>query len=202
MSQDPKHQDWRANWLWVVAFAAFSAFMRVVPYLFGLNHDSQYLWNLMPIGALGLFAGSRFRSPWAYGVPLAAMMASDLLLIKPLSDLGMSAFTLLTPVVYLSFGLNVCIGRILRPNAFVGWVVPLALLCGLQFFLTTNIAVWLMGDGVMYPRTLAGLELCLWEGWKFDRNTLSANLLYSAVFFGLHSVALYLFQPQRASQPA
>jgi hypothetical protein len=195
-------RDWEATWPWVVGFAAFTVAMRVAARLLVKDPLAFAFWNFMPVGALGLFAGARYRSWQAYLVPLAAMLASDLLLIKPLADQGFAAFGKLTPVIYLSFGLNVLIGRLMRPTSSFLWIAPLAVLTSLQFFLTSNFAVWALGDGSLYPHNFAGLVMCYTAAVPFY-NSLAADLLYSAAFFGLHSLAVYLTLPhQKASQPA
>jgi hypothetical protein len=201
MNGPPSEREFEARWPWVVAFAAFAVLLRVAPRLL-LSPETNYVWNLMPVGALGLFVGVRLRSPVAYLVPPAAMLAADLLLWKPLADRGLPAFSLLTPIIYLSFALNVLIGRLLRPTSSPAWVIPLAVLTSLQFFLTSNFAVWALGHGQTYPHTLSGLLLCFEMALPFYQNTLAGDLLYSAVFFGLHTAAVLVTQRQKASQPA
>src|SRR5690349_2132421 len=95
---------------YVLIVAVITVLARLMPYLIG--PDRQLLWNLMPVGALALFAGSRVRSPRAWLVPLAVMIVSDLLLWYPLAQKGLSPFSWLgTPTIYGSYFLYVLIGR-------------------------------------------------------------------------------------------
>src|SRR4051794_30457992 len=95
------------TWLFTLALVAVTVCVRLAPYLWAEGTETRWLWNLAPTGALALFAGSRLRSRWAFLVPLAAMLISDLLLIRPLAARGQPAFTLETPLVYGCFLLYV-----------------------------------------------------------------------------------------------
>src|ERR1700730_4583269 len=61
--------------------------------------------NFAPVGAMSLFAGARLRGWTAYAVPLALMAITDPLL---------GGYSMLTPLVYLSFLISVFIGTRLR----------------------------------------------------------------------------------------
>ena len=61
------------------------------------------------------------------------------------------------------------------------------MLGSLQFFLLTNLGVWLVGDGHLYPRTPAGLMACYVAALPFFGRTLAADLGYATVLFGLHA---------------
>jgi hypothetical protein len=189
------------TWAFVAAAAALAVFVRLAPYWFGLSKGEQYFWHLVPVGALGLFAGARLRGRAAYLVPVLTMLAADLLLVRPLAEKGLAAFSWGTPVIYASFVLYVALGRVVRE---VGWpvsVLPGCLLGSAQFFLVTNFIVWLGGDGTLYPKSFAGLVECYVAGLPFLRNTAAGDLLYTGLFFGLHAVLLHLPQRQKASQP-
>ena len=77
-----------------------------------------------------------------------------------------------------------------------------AVLGATQFYLLTNFAVWLGGDGATYPKTVAGLLQCYVAGLPFYRNMLLGNLLYSGLFFGLYALALRGAERRKAEQPA
>src|SRR5262245_40816585 len=135
-SDDPKYT--RRALAWAAGFALLAVLCRQAPYY--PPFTGQWVWHLMPVGALALFAGSRLRSRWAYLVPVAAMLLSDLLLIAPLAKLDMSAFSWETPLIYGSFLLSVLIGRcVRRDETSPGVVGGAALLGSLQFFLLTNL---------------------------------------------------------------
>src|SRR5947209_6601313 len=76
-------REGEVGWGWVVGYSAFTVLLRLAPYLLGIDpqDDLRWLWNLTAVGALGLFAGARLRSPAAYFVALGTMLVSDLLLV-------------------------------------------------------------------------------------------------------------------------
>jgi hypothetical protein len=187
-------------WLLVAGLAVFAVVYRLVPYLFNLSPAAQYVWNFTPVGALGLFAGARLRSHLAWLVPLAVMMASDALLWKPLASRGLPSVTWATPVIYASFALYVLLGRMVRDTSSPLLIGGASLLAGLQFFVATNFADWLLGTE--YPKTLTGLLQCYWLGIPFFRNTVAGDLLYAGLFFGLYALAVTAARRQKASQPA
>src|SRR5579871_3857164 len=131
------------------AAAVVAVAVRLVPRWLGLDLEGQYLWQLMPVGALGLFAGARLRGPLALAVPLLAMLVSDLLLIPLLASLGQPAFSWLTPVVYASFAVYALLGRTARRVAWPLSLLPACLLGSVQFFVLTNFIAWLGGDGAL-----------------------------------------------------
>ena len=198
---DPRtDRDYEANWRWVLAFAALAVVMRLIPRLPSMSDEARAFWNLMPVGALALFAGVRLRSVGAWLVPLATMLVADLLLMGLLAKDNQPTFYSLTPVVYGSFLLYVLIGRSLRPSAAPWWVGVAALVGSLQFFLVTNFAFW--ARGTMYPLTAEGLWACYAAALPFFKNTLAGDLIFTAVFFGLHTAAVLVTERQKASQPA
>jgi hypothetical protein len=189
-------------WGWVIGLTAVTVLYRLIPYYLP-SAQGKYAWNLVPVGALALFAGSRLRSPYAYLVPLAAMFLSDLLLIRPLAAMGMSAFSAGTPVLYASFVLYVAIGRLLGRDERSPFVLGgAALLGGAQFFLVSNFLVWLGGGGLGFPRTLGGLGQTYLAAIPFYRNTAAGDLIFTGLFFGLHAVAEKLRAYLAARQPA
>lgn len=130
-------------------------------------------WNFTPVGAVALFAGAHLRSRrLAYAVPLAAMLASDLVI-------GLHA---LMPVVYACFALTVGIGGVLRGRRTLLPIAGATLASSVLFFVVTNFAVWALGG--WYPLSLSGLIACYVAGIPYFRNTLLGDALYAAVLFG------------------
>jgi hypothetical protein len=186
----------------VVVAAVLTVCARVAPRLWDLSPEAITLWHLMPVGALGLFAGARLRGAWAYLVPALAMLVSDLLLIKPLAAVGQASFSWMTPIIYASFTLNVLLGRLLARTSWPVTAFGGALAGSVQFFLVTNFAVWAGGDGVTYPRTFMGLLECYVAAAPFYRNTLAGDLLFSGLFFGVYHALAAARERREASQPA
>src|SRR5262249_39631208 len=146
--------------VYVAILAVLAVAFRAAPYyLFG--GEWPYLWNFMPVGALALFAGSRLRSAWAWLVPLGGVVVSGLLLFYPLWEIGHPAVCpVRTPVIYASFAAYVALGRLVRPRELSPPVIGgAALLAGVQFFVLTNFASWLVdcvSPRPLYTPTLEG----------------------------------------------
>ena len=140
--------------------------------------------NLVAMGAIALYSGARLPRRWAWAVPIAAMLLSDLLIDW---GTGRKAITLVRVAVYGSFALMVLVGRRLARTAKPGRLAALAAGGAVFFFLTTNFAVWAsLGT---YPPPLAGLVLCYIAAIPYFWNTLAAELAGTAVLFGLDRLA-------------
>jgi hypothetical protein len=144
--------------------------------------------NLTPIAAMALFAGTFFdKKRYAFAIPLAAMIASDIII-------GLHANIL---AVYAGFAITVLIGMGIRKRVNVGSVILASLMSAVIFFLITNFSAWLtdrLYPHPMYPQTFAGLLECYGMGLAFFRdfsngvsffvNDVIGTLFYSAVFYG------------------
>ena len=140
--------------------------------------------NFVAMGAIGLFAGARLPRRWAWSVPIAAMLFSDLVLDLPT---GRKAITLVRLAVYGSFALMVIAGRRFAGNARAGRLAALSAGGAVFFFLATNFAEWTVSGA--YPPTPGGLALCYAAAIPFFWNTLAAELAGTAVLFGLDAIA-------------
>lgn len=144
--------------------------------------------NFSPLIGIALFAGARFDSKaLAVGVPLIAMVMSDLVL-------GWHA-TL--PFVYGSLMVLALLAwQTLKPARF-GWG-PLAWTStfgALFFFVVSNFGTWLMQD--LYAKDFAGLTACYVAAIPFFPATLTSAWVYSFALFALASVAdLWLRRPE------
>jgi hypothetical protein len=134
--------------------------------------------NFAPVGALSLFAGARLRGWRAYLLPIALMAVTD-----PFRG----GYSFSTPFVYASFVISVWIGSHLRNTENPKWIALAALIGSAQFFLLSNISMWLAPTSI-YAHNLGGLVTCYVAAIPFFRNTLLADLLFTAVFFALHAV--------------
>jgi hypothetical protein len=187
---------------YTLALGALVAVYRLTPYLlYKLPQEAHLLWNLMPVGALVMFAGSRLRERWVFLFPVGVMLISDLLLIAPLRALGFSAFSWGTPIIYASFMVYVLIGRLIRQDELSPMVIGGAALLGsLQFFLISNFAVWL--NSTVYPQTLGGLVECYAVAVPFYRGTLTGDLIFSGLIFGVHAALVAALHSEKVRQPA
>jgi hypothetical protein len=147
--------------------------------------------NFTPIAAIALFGGAQFANKRAaFLVPLAGMFLSDLVF----------GFYAITPVVYGSFALTVCLGFWVRQNRSGQRIALAVVASAILFFVLTNFGVWAMGN--LYPKTTAGLVDCYVAAIPFFRNMLLGNAFYSALFFGGLALAEYRFVRLRESAVA
>jgi hypothetical protein len=203
MLTDNRSGQARLTLVYVLALGVLTALLRIAPRWLDLDLG---VWNLMPVGALALFAGSRLRSRWAWLAPLAVMFVADLLLLYPLAKMGLSSFSLIrTPIIYLSFVLYFALGRLVRQDELSPPVIGGAALLGSgQFFILTNLATWVVSitspppppEYAMFAYTpdLAGLGKCFLMGVPFYQSTLTADLLFSGLIFGGHALLTWALE--------
>jgi hypothetical protein len=134
--------------------------------------------NFTPIAAIALLGGAQFSSKRAaFLVPLAGLFLSDLAF----------GFYAITPVVYGSFALTVCLGFWVRQRRSVQRMAFATVASAILFFVLTNCGVWVMDN--LYPKTLARLVDCYVAAIPFFQNMLLGDLLYSVVLFGGFALA-------------
>ncbi|MDP3725525.1 MAG: hypothetical protein Q8R20_03600 [Nanoarchaeota archaeon] len=153
----------------VGAYAAISVLLRLLP------HPP----NIVPMGALALFAGARGKTKWSMGAPLAAMAISDLVI-------GLYNWKIMA-VVYGSFFAAALLGRVIKKDFSAEKTVIATFAGGVIFFLATNVAVWAFSP--WYAKNLAGLLESLMMGLPFWRNSMIGDLFYGAIFFGIYALA-------------
>ena len=117
------------------------------------------VWNFAPIGAIALFGGACFANRrTAFVVTFATMLLSDVLLFaskySSWADVGLKwmAFT------YLSFGISVLIGRLLRNRRSALNVVLGSLAGSIVFFVLTNFGAWIVETS--YTKAMSRWSLC------------------------------------------
>ncbi len=154
----------------IVAVVAVTVVMRLVP------HPA----NFVPVGALALLCGTMIRSRWGIVIPLAVMVASDLVI-------GLHSLILFTWGGFLLFG---AIGWWIRQQRNVWRIVGGSLAGSITFFLLTNFAVWAFTP--LYAKTVAGLYQCFLMAVPFFRNGLLGDLFYTGIFFGAYYAIHYL----------
>jgi hypothetical protein len=200
MQTEPRTNEFRLTLIYALVLAVVVAAYKVLPRYLGV---SDVAWNLVPMGALALFIGSRLRTWYAYLVPLGASFIADLLIIPALAALGYQSMDISTPFTYLGFVLYAVIGRLCIPEKQLSPLgIGAASLAGsVQFFLVSNFGSWVANPD--YPRSLAGLLECYMLGVPFYRNTLVSDLVFPMVFFALHAALLRGLAPVAAEeQPA
>jgi hypothetical protein len=129
--------------------------------------------NVTPVTAMALFAGAHLVDRrLAYGLPLLALLLSDLVL-------GLHPQMV---VVYACFALVTWLGSRLPARRGAGTLAAASLTGSTLFFLITNLAVWAFD--ALYPLTLDGLLACYAAAIPFFRNSLLGDLLYTGLLFG------------------
>jgi len=134
--------------------------------------------NFAPIGALALFGGVYLSKKVAFGLPIAAMVISDVFI-------GYYEPKLMV-AVYGSFILCVLLGFWLKGHKKWHTVLGSSLLAAVIFFFVTNFAVWAFTP--WYAKTSSGLIQCYFMALPFFKNTLLGNLFYVTVFFGVYEL--------------
>ena len=158
--------------------------LTVLAVLFRVFSATYQVWNFAPMAAISLYAGSRLPRRWAWVVPVVAMVVSDLLL-----DQGRyrPAFELTRWTIYTTFAVTTLLGPLANWPRFGRWLLPILSVTGsLLFFVTSNLATW--GEGLLYPMTFTGLIACFVAAIPFFGNTIAADLIGTAVLFGLGPV--------------
>ncbi|HWE49670.1 MAG TPA: DUF6580 family putative transport protein [Bryobacteraceae bacterium] len=176
----PAQQQARQERPLAIGLTVLSALGRLVP----------HAPNVTPLGGSCLFAGSRLGGAMAYLLPLAVMLVTD-----PFAYWG-HGYTMASPVIYASFLINVWIGRQLLGKS--DRITPIrvggsAFLCSLQFFVLTNLALWVGGvaqHNPMYSADFAGFVRCYTMALPFWGRTLAGDLLFSGALFGLYELLI------------
>ncbi len=147
--------------------------------------------NFSPLEAIALFGGAYFASKrWALLVPLAAMLASDLVLGARLGGTYLEYFTTSAylPSLIANYACVILIAWMafgLRGKVGGGRVLGYSLAGSVVFFLVSNFAVWLTAHVVAgYPACNAGLLPCYAAGIPFFQWTVLGTLSYAALLFG------------------
>jgi hypothetical protein len=137
--------------------------------------------NFSPVGAMALFGGVVLAAPVAaYGVPIAAMLLSDLLL-EVVTGQGLHGGMV---VVYSCLLATTWLGRRLGARPGTGAIAAASVLAAMGFFVVTNLAVWAF-EGI-YPLEARGLQACFLAAVPFFGNTLAGQLVFGGVLFGGH----------------
>lgn len=154
-----------------LGITVFAAILRVLP----------HIPNFTPIGGLSLYAGGRVRGKFGWAVPFVLLFVTDIAL--GFID-GHPFYHATMPFVYLAFGINVLIGRFLTGSDRPVRILGASLAASTQFFIVTNVGVWLVGG--LYPLTFEGLSLCFVAALPFFGGTLIGDLVFTGVLFGAH----------------
>jgi len=144
-------------------------------------------WNFSAAYALAFCAGVYFPKRLAWWLPLAALLATDILMsIGYYHVAPVSGYML---VNYAAYAALIGLGR--RFSARASWIklVGGSLLGAILFYLLTNTAAWLQNPA--YSKTMAGWIQALTTGvpgfpptWMFFWKTLLSSGLFTGLFVG------------------
>lgn len=135
--------------------------------------------NVTPLAALALTGALYLDRRFAFILPLAAMLISDVIL-------GVHR---IMPFVYVSFAVIAAVGLLLRSRRSVPVVAGATIGGSVLFFIVTNFGVWFVGEGGAYPKTAAGLLECYVAAIPFFRNTLLGDLAYVAILSSIFEMS-------------
>lgn len=134
--------------------------------------------NFAPVAAVAIFGGAVLPRRLALWAPLAAMVASDLII-------GLHNLVLLTWGCYALIALASSY-IMKKPSLVRGGLLTISASVG--FFLVTNFGVWLTSG--MYAHTWAGFIHCYEMALPFFRNTLLSDMFYTGLLFGTFALAV------------
>ena len=159
----------KTKFLTITSLILFAIISRLLP------HPA----NFTPILAIALFGGVYFEDKkLAFIIPLFAMLISDL--FRGFHD------TML--FVYVSFAICVFLGINLSNNIKISKIFLSTISGSLIFFIITNFGSWLT-DPMYKPLSITSIIQCYTLAIPFFRNSLSGDLIYSAVIFGAYNLA-------------
>jgi hypothetical protein len=136
--------------------------------------------NLVPVFSCLLFFAAT-RPTREFIVPLSLLVGVDVFITTHRYGYPLTADAVVTWVWYL---IAMLLGAsLLRTSRSWRWAAGCSLLASVSFFLVSNVAVWALWQ--MYPRTLAGLGACYVAALPFFRNSLTSELCFTLLLFGL-----------------
>lgn len=161
------------NLITAVLLILFAAFSRLIP----------HPMNFAPVTAIALFAGAYLGRKYAFIVPIAALVLSDIFL----------GFYTGIWWVYGTMILIAMVGLWLKKRmenkgagAKTGYILGTTLVSSIIFFIVTNFGVWT--GGVLYDMTFNGLVQCYVAAIPFFRNSLLGDVFYAAAMFGIYEL--------------
>ena len=144
-----------------------AALMRLLP----------HVPNFTPLTAIAVFSGAVLSPGIAIIVPVAAMIASDLL-IGP------------HPLFWLTWGcfaLSALSGIWVRRDRRAPRILAATLGGSVLFFVATNLGTFFFGG--LYEQNFPGLAQCFTLALPFFRNALAGDFFYAALIFGVFELA-------------
>lgn len=159
----------------------------ILPYIliFGvalLRLEVASPYNVAPIFSCLLFFAAT-RPAREMVLPLTLLVGVDIFITTHRYGYSLTADVVVTWNWYL---IALLLGSgLLRSSRSWIRVAGCSLAASVSFFVVSNVAVWAVWQ--MYPKTLAGLAACYAAALFFFRNSLTSELGFSLLLFGLMS---------------
>lgn len=156
-----------------------------------------------PIVGMALFGAAYYsKRYWAYIIPIAAMIVSDVVLNMFVHSAYTNGHPFSIMSLYTSGALVLIVltGTFMLKKVRVPNVAVSAVGASVIFHLVTNFGTWISWS--MYPHTWEGLGACYVAGLPFFRNGLAGDLIYTGVLFGAFELLMYSFpslKPQKTA---
>jgi len=156
----------------------------MLPYIFivlalGLRFVSKPI-AFTSVSAALLYFGARGVRKYAW-IPWVLCAAADVVLTTIIYSYPLTWDQFIT---WAWYGVALGLGMLLRNTNNPLRIGGTSLLSSLIFFVVSNFAVW-ASYRTLYPATLQGLTNCYAAAVPFFRHTLAADLVFTAIFFGL-----------------
>jgi hypothetical protein len=137
-------------------------------------------YNVVPVFSCLLFFAAT-RPAREFVLPLSVLVGVDIFLTTHRYGYSLTIDAMVTWAWYLI--VMVLGSGLLRTSRSWRRVAGCSLLASVSFFLVSNCAVWAVWQ--MYPKTLSGLGTCYVAALPFFRNSLTSELCFSLLLFGL-----------------
>jgi hypothetical protein len=175
----------------IIAFLVLiiAVFSRILPFLLHVP-----ALNFTAVGGSLLFFGAR-RPRWQVVIPVAALIASDILITVFGYHYAFNPGGYL--VIWAWYSAVCLLGNKMLRRATAARVVGAVLLSSTSFFLLSNFVVWLTGH--MYAKTLTGLGVCYIAALPFYRNDLASTAIVAAVLFALPMLVEHIVRQNSGS---
>jgi hypothetical protein len=159
----------------------------------GWGHQADFGWlhNFTPLAAIALCGAMHLPRRLAFGVPLIALLISDVILNQHYgaSLLGVEMLTRYAVLAGVAG-----MGWWLRKHPQAALVLGCSALGSIAFYFVTNTASWI--DNPAYAKTFAGWAQALTGGVDgypdttvFFRNSLISDVLFTALFLAAMNVS-------------
>lgn len=135
-----------------------------------------HVWNTTPMLAVILFASVYLGKQYSAWVLFLSMAISD-------AFLGTYQWQIMLSV-YICLALACFAGGIIKNHKGVISIIATPLVLSITFYVVTNWAVWQFSP--LYNHTLQGLMDSYTMAIPFFKNSLTGDLVYTALFFGVY----------------